>query len=592
MPDMIVILGLLLTITCPVNSKLVIDNRDIKTSTAHCLEYIVEKYRKPQDYTAIWGKSAIKLKSPVIILSDKMELELLSHQRATHYIVEVEDNLRDILEIIGEQSIFQANAYFIVLCKSITSNMFLYLSQRYIHNVIVILMEDEKDTIYTFDPYSNENLNFPNLAYFVIDECKNGELTKNNELFLDKIPTMWRNTTLNISLFDIPPFVNRANIDSRFNEGLEISLYKDIKEKLKFNISYTDRFKAWGSKSNGVYSHALGAIKNRTIHSGIGFFHLKMGGTQDFDVTLPILLDGPTWIVPKAQGKPFWKSMLHIVRYLWCPTLITLAASIAIWITACKVLHVRSYDPIMIGIELFGITLTQPPKSKSKHFTFKILLHCCYWFSLVFTTLFTSKMIVILAVQMDEYQIDTLEGIYERGYKFGLYPDSISYFENSTDVLEKKIMEDYIICDLGLSCLNKTAFNRDMATTRVRSTVAFLTPIYYLDDDGRPLLHITNSVIINIYAHWYFQKGFPIFDQINDLIWKLKGSGVLIKYYKLLIDKLIIEYSSAVTGRKLKSGTSYESGSMRQMRFIFYSLMGCHIISLLVFIMEVCLRRK
>lgn len=176
----------------------------------------------------------LQLNSP-IIRYDRNGFNRQTDKLNGDYIIRLNDN-----ETITDSfNLFHLNSRskFIIIANTTQyiDDIFRILSQHFIYNVIILY--DKK--IFTYFPYKYENFNVPDIKPYPIIECDRNE--SNTNIFAlfsnNKLPKLWRNTTLKIGWVYLPPYTN-CYYNCKLN-GIEFDLLKILSEKLMFKISKT-----------------------------------------------------------------------------------------------------------------------------------------------------------------------------------------------------------------------------------------------------------------------------------------------------------------------------------------------------------------
>lgn len=265
----------------------------------------------------------------------------------------------------------------------------------------------------------------------------------------------------------------------------------------------------------------------------------------DFDASFPYMADALVWMVPKAELVPHWTKLIHIYHpLLWITLLIFLIIFPILWIAVANILNneettFKKWDESQVRTfsMILGISLPKLPKSNTVRLLFTLWLLP----SLIFITIYQSKLIAVLNKPQYERQISTNQEILDSGIEFGFNINLKSIFSHEYQ-MEKEFLDRGVICDLSLACPNRTAFRRDFATTKSSLAANYMRLKYYTTSDGTSLVHIFKSSLFFHFVHVVFARGHPLFNRFNEIIIRLWEHG-LTKYWRAKIESETLKSS-------------------------------------------------
>lgn len=566
---------------CSTKSYFVIENIDATALSSYCRN-LIQLSCSLNQLILVWDEiDELKLELPFILQTKRIKLKSFQYRRIQCFVLNLPNpDIRLTLSYLESQDIFDARAKFIVITDSVDVKIFEDIASYDIYNVVVL----EKLSLRTFsyNPYSEENLHSPNVTFFEIS-CNSG-----TEMFPNKIPRFWRNTTLNVSYLIKTPFFI-CSFCPVIARGLEGFILEDIRGRFKFKVHFRHVANTWGVMVNGSYTGNLAAIRRREVDTALGNFHPGKEETKHFDLATPIAYDALTIVVPISLPPPLWMRMLNVFRNIWMWILGSMVLYFGVRYTGDRIFGVRRAKSDIV-LDIVRALFSIPIKVESTYSFLRILILHMNWFAFLLGSVFISKMVEVITSTSEEYQIDTLEQIAASNLVLALGSEVEHLYKESATHLELKMMKTRILCDHSLRCLNRTAFDRDIALVTSKETVKFLTMKYYLDSQGQRLVHITKNDMFGSDSAWYFRKGFPMFYQVDRMISKLRAAGLYQLYYSLLQAYFYMHYGIEISR---KSTDVFKPADFNQLNFVFYALISFHFINVIAFLGEiVCYRIK
>lgn len=167
-----------------------------------------------------------------------------------------------IIRKMSKEPFFNPKAKYVVISKHLSSELLEVSSKYYLTDIIFIETVDKSfHSIYTYEPYQNQNISFKPETFKYLTQCKSG-IPDTFELFgRYKVPKAWKNSTLNIIYNVIPPYFQCPSCE----DGIEAQLLEIVSRKLGFDVNYVEHadFMYWGSKMNGTYTYILQKLFER-----------------------------------------------------------------------------------------------------------------------------------------------------------------------------------------------------------------------------------------------------------------------------------------------------------------------------------------
>lgn len=177
------------------------------------------------------------MKHPIIIRSQTQNIIEFEYLKVCAYIIKVNDtNKQEVFNQLEKDAMWNSRANFLLLAQQQSpNNIFEILSKYYIYNVVVAIEEE----LFTYFPFIDENVNTPNTVPILLDKCVNGSLTLKTDLFPNKIPKYWRNSTLDaVVQYMLPYTLCLYGCD---NKGIEFEVVHFLMDSLKFTVNADPR---------------------------------------------------------------------------------------------------------------------------------------------------------------------------------------------------------------------------------------------------------------------------------------------------------------------------------------------------------------
>lgn len=547
-----------------------------------CLKKIMENYANPKTVIVTnmdlvdlgWTYQTMQCNDADFVYFDI--------KKADFYVIELDNNASTTIDTLAKQYSFNPRAKAIFLTNDVNVDLFKQIDYYYLINAVVLNKLTYK--VYINFPYVNEDSNNPSENYVELGDC-----LEDLDLFPNKIPKQWRNTTVKLNYILVPPFVTCPPCDEK--RGYEVELYRFLQSVLKFEVQLTTRYKLWGRKNltTNQYSDAYGAIQNRTDTSGVGGFRTTTYENYDFDVTPPIKVEHMTWLIPIKYNEDHWKTVadvfeVHTWMLLFC---LFLAVALAFYVVLrddCPrrtLAHCLFYSyEIVIGNATKGVNGTL---HKIVHIGWRYMV-------LIVVNIFSTKLLSLLTREINTLKLDSLQDLIDADLKFGLFTDILKLYDASRDPIEKYIVDHNEYCAIDNSCFERIAYKKDMATAR-GSWLSDYSIVGYMDEEGRPLIYKSNKVFpVTFLMNWYFRRGYPMYEQINQLVQAMIENGVLGHIRSLVDDDVQVKRTNSL--KKMNSVRSRPLTLTHLNGFFYLWLAGCGVGTLVFFVELFCCRNK
>ncbi|RZC36251.1 hypothetical protein BDFB_008767 [Asbolus verrucosus] len=508
---------------CDANNSILERNFHQPRHLTNCLNRIIERFEKTSVIYTI--NLDLQLNNPVIKIDiNAAHTVWFKFERSDLCIIHLNNRHLDVIlqKLFENPNISPRGKFVIISDDKVDRTVFIVASNYYLTKLIVLENKSHfLKKIYSYKPYSYENVNKPETDFFHLATCVEGVLDNDQDFFPNNLPTKWRNSTITIINNIIPPYMTCTSCGQ--DRGIELDVFGIITERLEFAANYTrNSFSMWGEKTNGSYDLLLGDLQKRKGEMVMGAFHSKFREHQDFDMTFNHMEDAVYWLVPKAKVLPHWK-MLSLIFSKELYLLLLLST---------------------VMIVIFYRFFYQRSFSSSLTILYQILLECgvhkipgnkiiiITWIGscLVLSTIFKSKLMQIMSQHTFEHQINTLSDIVASKLLINIDDFIASFFYHYTNPDEEYVAKNYKPCKDHDSCVNRTAFQQDSVTVNFQRVYECIS-LKYMDSEGHFLLHMTMTPVFPIHIHLFFVKGHPVFSQVDQLLIRIKSSGFIKHLY-------------------------------------------------------------
>lgn len=333
-------------------------------------------------------------------------------------------------------------------------------------------------------------------------------------------------------------------IDS--DNGVEVEILKQIGDLLglHFKVTVNKEAAGWGEFENESWTGALGNISRGEFALGVGNLGIDYKYLKDFDFTNQHGSEHLVWIAPIAEFVPKWRTLFLIFPMeLWCWFLASfLITGFIFYIFSKFTKENQNYNTF--GSSMFSayrIFIAVPAVFPDKYIV-RIFFMGLAILNIFIGTMYTSALVFYLKNPVREFQIKTVSDVIESRLDIGGLENYREYFENASDTDSNIIYERFQIeNDSAVHWLKSVAVDRDTCSIFSQLFVQYTLvqkDNILVDYRGLPKIYILPKVLLQYPLNFILQKGFPLIQQFNHIIERLKMSGILVKYYKVYIDAI------------------------------------------------------
>lgn len=463
------------------------------------------------------------------------------------------------------------------------------LIKHYIYNVIIV----SNNRVYTYYPYKYENLNNPQTDY---------EEITNNLYFPQKIPSVWRNSTICPQFIQFLPYYAVYNKLKDGRSGTDFTMYNEIIIKhLKLKEKRINFLSYWGTKlPNGNYNGGLSVVQKRQADILIGSVSNNHQDIFiDFDATNMYYDDRVLWMVVTAREQTdFFQLVYTFHRITWIFILITGIVLTAAWIFFAKC----SSTELMYFKHLWNSSTTilrfffAEVESYTPRTTRLKFLHLLTWvFSFMIGSAFEGALIGKLTMKEYEHQISTVQEVIDNKLTITM-PSFIRTSFDSDDPRDRYIYNNTVVTDdvkqvEATIVALKRYRNVTFCTTQRNYNYFLLRRNTTLHDfvyaDGTPAVYPLEDFAILYFIIVVLQKGHPMFEQIDRMMVGVLEGGIYLNFMELLLHRARVHDHIVDVKRITSKAINYD-----QIAGLVYILMFGLGVAFVVFCFELLLNRK
>lgn len=398
-------------------------------------------------------------------------------------LLKTENDLVNIIKQLNSPPAtgWKSKYYHYILIETNITKIFEILWDYYIYNVIVI--QENKEDMFTYFPFSGGVCN--NYNSFFMGNCSTKQL-----YFPEKIPDNLHECEYKIMSLQRPPFVINIDVvnDNPKKQGFEVTMVYNIGRKLNITLkNIPNKFRDWGSlQPNGTFTDMYGLLQKKCVDLIFGGLHYSYTPSKYFDYSVSHKIVNNAWFVPAPLEIPKWQNLLIVFQAkLWILLLTTFIIKTTYWYLITK----KPMDHCILYIwSMFLLISIKPPKK----YILKMQFYICTVSFLIITTAYVSKLFGVLTKPIYKRPITSVDEILQSNIKIGFHP---AYVNRINDSKYRFLLDDYIKCSAGFECMDRTAFQRDLAVIKFDVQTFFMIPRVYTSPRGRPMLHWFNEVI-------------------------------------------------------------------------------------------------
>ncbi|KAK9874170.1 hypothetical protein WA026_002522 [Henosepilachna vigintioctopunctata] len=432
------------------------------------------------------------------------------------YIMDIHQNaVQEFFKFSKKLHNFNPRAGFIFIGHKITDKELQTLFVNFVINVVFI--DSQSMDIWKLNLFQNVPFSKYPPSGYIKNKLGNVKDLNPKALFEDVIPKIWVESTFTSCFVHVEPYY--------FNkyEGIYPEILKLMMEMMNMEIRWVEDSLPIENDWELHYDKVLSERKC-DIHMAY------LMGTVE--CLIPYSFDTAFWFVPSPKEIERWKYVVKIfsleVWVIWITTSILLCI---IWRLTTKFTRKR-YDDLYSThnafSNMFMIFLEQTPNLTAHLQSQKILILLMIFLTFLMNLFFKTKYaFLLLGTNFEASSINSFEDIMEKRMTIGIPGFFFKIFKND-DVFEEYFNSYYLPCPAGNTCINRTAYKRDIATIQVKRLYVSNRK-YLVDENYRDLLQMIPRPVITNVINMVVKKGHPLVDQLNQNLHHLWDHGFVQK---------------------------------------------------------------
>ncbi|CAH1105963.1 unnamed protein product [Psylliodes chrysocephalus] len=531
-----------------------------------CTNTILESHFILND-SIILVNTNIKTKYPVTYYCTNLKIKkLISRKKPDLYIIS--GHTSQALEVLYSSVLLISQEKFIIFVDEINEDFLKVLDKYFIYNVLIV-------TINNYSVFRLSCSSSGKLYSVLIGSCS--KLFFEKRIFQGCIKPL---NNLKVLYAVAPPYVISSST------GIQIELVNMVAANLKLKLEYEK------VKPPTTAFIIAKEFKTRNYDMYVSKISDRVDGDLETQNTFGLVQDKLVFIAPNLVKYNRWviftEEYSRLVWWVLCGSFVLLYASFYFISYLFKDRNVGSILYILLSVLFEGSAIIH-----GKRLSFKVLFLNYLLFSLIITTVYKSKMFDLMIADNSFQLINSRADILTSSFKIA-FPDPaiIEMFKVSTDPIELGISKANLVYCLRdyLECVNKTAFDKNLITSRLVRQLQYYIPIYYLDKDGKSMLNILENEYFDImYFVTVFRLGHPIFTVFNKKLMYLYETG----FVKYISDNFERKYKKAMYLAKVKSSCKPLTLKVYQSTFIIYfcCVVICFVVICLEFLVSFVMRK-
>ncbi|KAJ9592116.1 hypothetical protein L9F63_001344 [Diploptera punctata] len=430
----------------------------------------------------------------------------------------------------------------------------------------------------------------------------NGYFIFNKQLFGHKSELNFNRCLLSVSTYAshrvvLPP--KQVNGILVFESGWEINLIQIIAGSLNASLYYIPHPIDFYYKTiykNGTHVGIMADLieyKADVAFAGLPVMDIMI---QNGDPTTSYGKIKYGWLVPCSRPLPHWQSMFKIfteslwISYIAC---IIVSAAISTLISKClkriNVLGAEIYSKFASNVfNLFAISLGTISSSLPTVMVLRLFFIVWICYSFAFTTVIQTYLMSFLVEPFQEKQITSLEDMLNSGIEFGFEAKYDLFFNLIDTPKSRYVIKKRRNCSCSSCCLERLAYKRDFCTFYNLLRYRQKKYEYSNNDTGEigicsvPRDFYTTNIAI------FVPKGHFLLNHLNNIITRIIESGIYTKFEQ---DDDYYENRRILIMQNKSKSSGYIQLSLHHLIGAFYILLFGKLLSILIFLLEICADR-
>ncbi|KAG5674082.1 hypothetical protein PVAND_004069 [Polypedilum vanderplanki] len=420
------------------------------------------------------------------------------------------------------------------------NEIFSTLWRANIYKVNALLLNDDNTgvLVMSFFPFSGLQCN--NTRPVLINQFINKSFIRPIQLFFPKKMRNLHQCPIRISTSNNSEpyiFAKKLSDENYELQGREIKLLHGLSEALNFSIMFTYIGREGVLLENGTAEGAYKTLLDGQSDIAIADMWLKANRLKFIDATDSYITSTIIFVIPPgAELTSFQKYFQPLDAYTWMFLLIIIALAF-ITIKTVKGLSIEIQEFLFgknvqdpyLNVLVAVVGLSQPVLPRKNFARFMLMMFLL--FCLVMRSLYQGSLYRFLQTNMRNKEVQSIDEMIERDYKFYLVPSILDLFEGQPRIYERKIVmpleQRTLLFKKSLDPSFDGVFPRSLTGVMYSNQLNYNTSVYLICKEK----FMTFSIVI------YTRKGFFLLNALNDKIAQLQTAGLIDYWHSQIFDQ-------------------------------------------------------
>ncbi|KAI2474001.1 Ionotropic receptor 153 [Diabrotica virgifera virgifera] len=499
------------------------------------------------------------LQVPAIYYNTKHNFTNSLYNKPTTFVLA--GNIYETLEKLYNRTLLSSRATFIILVAKISPTLYKMLDDYNIYKVLLIVESTMQMFVYQTSKKGN---------YQMMPLTLNCSALKINELTTGTTEI----STLKTMYVHIPPGIVNEK------KGIYLKIVNTIIPTMNVTMDLV--------KSRENYDVFFVPIQFKTDKFDFFIAPISEHMIQTdvlLDKTTTINIDEPFFVVPRiSKPKNIWN--IFYEEFSMVVWLCFFAVAFVLYL-----LFMYFYKRVEINqnvdmyIAMISILFEGCTNLYIKSVGLRALLVNYLIFCLILTTAYKTRMFDIMIRDIPSELFEHTEDIWKYpNFRMCLPSATLFYIFNASGYppYRELTKNNRLFVDTPHNCLEQVARYKNKLTYVLLSFIEYYVPKFYLDEDGKSLVHTFELNQLPAFLCLCFREGHPIFPAFNSKLARLKASGIINHIFL----KSASKYRKAETLANAKDRFQYNALNVDHLESTFLVYLFGILISVIAFCLE------
>ncbi|KAI2474000.1 Ionotropic receptor 152 [Diabrotica virgifera virgifera] len=498
------------------------------------------------------------LQVPVIYYNTNQNFTRNLYNKPTTFILA--DNVCETLENLYNQTLLSSRAKFIILVAKISTKFYKLLDDYNIYKVLVIVESTMQMFVYQTSKKGNYQMMPLTLT---CSGLKINDLTTGTAEI----------STLKTMYVIAPPVIVNAR------KGTYVEIVNTIMLNMNVTMDFVktenyDTFSVPSQFKTGKFDFFIAPISEHMIQRDVLL-----------DKTSTVNIVARVFVVPRiSKPKNIWNIFYEEFSMVVWLCFFTVAFVLNL-LFMCFYKRVEINQNVDIHIAMISILFEGCATLHIKSVGLRLLLVNYLIFCLILTTVYKSRMFDIMIRDIPSELFEKSQDIWKYSNFRMCLPNAavFSIFKVSGYLPYRELTKNNrSFVDEAHNCLEKVAKDKNKLTYLLLDIIKHYVPDFYLDEDGKSLVHTFDIGELPAFFCFGFREGHPIFPAFNSKLSRLKESGII----KHIFFKSSRKYRKAKALANAKDRLQYNALNVDHLGSTFLVYLFGILVSVIAFCLE------